>query len=210
MSAVITDIFKDGAIISKIKNRLPYLFQLAELESNRAGKVGMEVGSVREKIIVALLIYKFGEEQVISGIPITKSEVDAIVCGQPVSIKTITGKNLSNVKVVWTVDASSARDFIASYTPKCDILLVQINWENKGYLYHIPLKVQEETLNHLGREKYLKPPKERTNPRGVEFTREALLNMTSNRQTSHIEITWQKTRIAFNPFKRWLDLWRED
>jgi hypothetical protein len=54
---------------------LPYLFQLAELESSRAGKTGIEVGSVRERIVVALLIYKFGEANVETEIPIMESEV---------------------------------------------------------------------------------------------------------------------------------------
>ncbi|GFP38267.1 hypothetical protein HKBW3S44_01947, partial [Candidatus Hakubella thermalkaliphila] len=54
----------DEKLVEKIKRRLPYLFQLAELESSRAGKTGMEVGAVRERIVVALLIYKFGEANV--------------------------------------------------------------------------------------------------------------------------------------------------
>ena len=61
MSGKLIEIFTDRNLVEKIKKRLPYLFQLAELESSRAGKTGMEVGSVRERIIVALLIYKFGE-----------------------------------------------------------------------------------------------------------------------------------------------------
>jgi len=61
MSGKLIEIFTDKNLVEKIKKRLPYLFQLAELESSRAGKTGMEVGSVRERIIVALLIYKFGE-----------------------------------------------------------------------------------------------------------------------------------------------------
>ncbi len=39
------EIFEDKKLVRKIKKRLPYLFQLAELESSRAGKIGMEVGS---------------------------------------------------------------------------------------------------------------------------------------------------------------------
>jgi len=84
-------IFEDKKLIDKIKKRLPYLFQLAEIESSRAGKVGMEVGSLRERIIVALLIYKFGEENVKTDIPITEPEVDVKLFNQPISIKTITG-----------------------------------------------------------------------------------------------------------------------
>jgi len=51
----------------------------------------MEVGSLRERIIVALLIYKFGEENVKTDIPITEPEVDVKLFNQPISIKTITG-----------------------------------------------------------------------------------------------------------------------
>lgn len=62
MPSKLAEIFNDEKLIGKIKNRLPHLFQLAELESSRAGKIGMEVGSLREKIITALLIYRFGKE----------------------------------------------------------------------------------------------------------------------------------------------------
>ena len=50
----IAELFTDGSIVSKIQKRLPELFYLAELESSRAGKVGMEVGSAREKILAYL------------------------------------------------------------------------------------------------------------------------------------------------------------
>lgn len=94
MSSRLLEIFEDENPVDKIKRRLPYLFQLAELESSRAGKTGMEVGSVREKVIVALFIYKFGEANVETEIPITEPEVDAKLFGKPVSVKTITGKVL--------------------------------------------------------------------------------------------------------------------
>ncbi|MFN3814244.1 MAG: ThaI family type II restriction endonuclease [Aquificaceae bacterium] len=56
MKSPIVELFGDKRIVDKIKRRLPYMFQLAEMESTRAGKTGMEVGSTREKIIIALLI----------------------------------------------------------------------------------------------------------------------------------------------------------
>lgn len=90
----IIDVLTDLDSINKLKNKLPYLFQIAELESSRNGKIGMEVGSLREKIITAFLIYKFGKENVNYEIPITESEIDVLVYGQPISIKTITGKTL--------------------------------------------------------------------------------------------------------------------
>jgi len=80
------EIFEDEKLIRKIRQRLPFLFQLAELESSRAGKIGMEVGSLRERILIALLIYKFGEENVETDIPITEPEVDVRLFGEPISI----------------------------------------------------------------------------------------------------------------------------
>jgi len=182
----LVEIFEDERLVEKIRDRLPYMFQLAELESSRAGKIGMEVGSLREKILVSLLIYKFGEENVETEIPITEPETDVRLSGYPVSIKTITG--MGGVKIIWTVDAQKAREFREGYTPSCDTLLVQINWGKRGGLFHVPLEVQKETLERMGRNRYLKLPKPGTNPRGVEITREALLELLGNKVTRTIEI----------------------
>ena len=103
MSSRLKEIFLDKELVKKIKRRLPYLFQIAELESSRAGKIGMEVGSLREKIIIALLIYKFGEANVETEIPITTPEIDVLLFGKPISIKTITSKGFGGVKLIWTV-----------------------------------------------------------------------------------------------------------
>ena len=210
MSDYLIEIFRDEKLVEKIKRRLPYLFQLAELESSRAGKLGMEVGSVREKIIVALLIYKFGEANVETEIPITQSEVDVKLFGEPLSIKTITGKNFSGVKLVWTVDAQKAKEFCENYYPHCDILLVQINWNDIGGFYYIPLEAQKRLFGKIGRENYVKLPKLGTNPRGVEITKEALLSLVGDNSSRSMAINWQRIKIEFNPYRRWVDLWKED
>lgn len=210
MSSRLIEIFDDENLVEKIKKRLPYLFQLAELESSRADKTGMEVGSIREKIIVALLIYKFGEPNVETKIPVTESEVDVKLFGEPISIKTITSKRLSGVKLIWTVDAQKVREFRDTYYPRCDILLIQINWNNIGGFYYIPLEAQKRVFDKVGRENYIKLPKLGTNPRGVEITKEALSALIKDNETKCIEINWQRIKIDFNPYKRWVDLWSED
>jgi len=210
MSNRLIEIFEDEKLITKIKKRLPYLFQLAELESSRAGKIGMEVGSLREKIIVALLIYKFGEENVETKIPVTEPEVDVKLFGEPISIKTITGKSFSGVKLIWTVDPQKAKEFRGKYYPYCDILMVQINWNNSGGFYYIPLEVQKRIFEKIGRQNYIKLPKPGTNPRGVEITKEALLNLIKDSDSKRIEIYWQRTEIKFNSYKKWIDLWKEE
>ena len=206
----LVEIFEDENLVGKIKRRLPYLFQLAELESSRAGKTGMEVGSIRERIIVALLIYKFGEANVETKIPITEPEVDAKLFGKPVSVKTITGKSFGGVKLIWTVDAQKAREFRENYYPHCDILLAQINWDDIGGFYYIPLNVQKRLFDRIGRQNYIRLPKPGTNPRGVEITKEALSSLVEDSDSKSISINWQRTRIEFNSYKRWVDLWEED
>ena len=210
MAGKLIEIFIDKNLVEKIKKRLPYLFQLAELESSRAGKTGMEVGSVRERIIVALLIYKFGESIVETEIPITESEVDAKLFGEPVSVKTITGKSLGGVKLIWTVDAQKAIEFRKNYYPSCDILLVQINWGDTGGFFYIPVELQKKLFDKMGRENYIKLPKAGTNPRGAEITKESLSNLVADKQCQRIIIEWQKVKIDFNPYKKWVDFWEED
>ncbi|MBI3753187.1 MAG: ThaI family type II restriction endonuclease [Deltaproteobacteria bacterium] len=206
----ISELFSDKKIVDKIQRRLPKLFHLAELESSRAGKVGMEVGSVREKILVALFIYKFGEQNVETEIPITEAEVDVKVFGNPISIKTITGKNPTGVKLIWTVDAAKSIEFSKNYLPSCDMIFVQINWENGGGFYCITKETQNEIIKNIGREHYIKLPKAGTNPRGVEMTGKAIQGLLSHSKTLKIPINWDKEIVNFKPFQRWIELWEQE
>jgi len=210
MFSRLSELFYDEVLIAKIKRRLPYLFQVAEMECSRAGKIGMEVGSTREKVIVALLINKFGETNIETEIPITKSEIDVTLYGNPISIKTITGKRFGGVKLSWTVDAEKAVQFQNSYIPSCDILLIQINWGGLGGFFYIPKEVQTNNLHRIGRTNYLLLPKPGTNPRGVELTKDALTALIDDAETKRIEIEWRKVEIDYDPFKRWVDLWNEE
>ncbi len=203
-------LFYDKEIVKKVKLRLPKMFQLAELESSRAGKIGMEVGSIREAIIIALLIYKFGDKNIETNIPITESEVDFRAFGKPISIKTITTNTLTGVKIIWTVDYKKVEEFIKSYYPKVDMLLVQINWNKQGGLFYIPIDVQKRIFKKLGKDKYIKVPKKGTNPRGIEISKEALIDLINDRETKSINIEWIRSKIDFNLYKRWIKLWEQD
>lgn len=49
MSSRVIEIFEDQKLVEKIKRRMPFLFQLAELESSRAGKnLSLFINSVRK------------------------------------------------------------------------------------------------------------------------------------------------------------------
>lgn len=210
MNDHLLDLFNDPRTVTKVERRLPYLFQLAELESSRAGKIGMEVGSVREKVITALLIYKFGRENVESDIPITEPEVDVKLFDQPISIKTISGKEPIGVKLIWTVDAEKARYFLDTWHPRYDLIFIHVNWSAIGGLYYIPYEVQNMVFNEIGKESYIKLPKAGTNPRGVEISNDALRALINSDVTKSIEVNWIKESINYDPYKRWVDLWSED
>jgi hypothetical protein len=209
MNSKIQDIFNDKETILKIQNSLPKLFHIAELESSRAGKIGMEVGTIRERIIVAFLLYKFGSDNIETEIPTTETEMDVKVFGSPISIKTITGA-VNGVKLIWTVDAAKAREFSATYNPGCDMIFIQINWRNGGGFYYIPKETQAKALETIGRNEYIKLPKEGTNPRGVEMTGKAVLYLLSQPETLKITINWHKEAIEYKPFKRWIELWEQE
>ena len=206
----VLNIFSDDNTIKKIQSKLPYLFQLAEVDNSRDGKLGMEIGSTRERIIIALLIHKFGEENVKTDNAITQTEVDVIAFDNAISIKTITGKRINGIKLIWTVDSIKAKLFTTEYYPGCDMILVHINWGGIGYFYYIPQIVQIETLTSLGRDRYFNLPKQGTNPRGVEMSRAAIDEIVTNSGISKIEIDWIRKDIKYNPYERWVDHWEGD
>lgn len=134
----------------------------------------MEVGSVREKILIALLIHKFGHETVQTDLPIHEPEVDVAVSGNPISIKTITGKRIGGVKLIWTVDREQVLAFADEYSPRCGMLLTHINWGGVGGIYYFARELQEMVVHQMGRENYIALPKPGTNPRGVEISTQTI------------------------------------
>lgn len=208
----ISRMFNDRKIVQKVKEKLPKLFLIAEMESSRAGRIGMEVGSMREQILIALLVFVFGESNVDDEVPITKSEVDVNVFDNPISIKTVTGNG--GIKAIWTVDSQKAREFFESYECSCDMLLAVIRWNEAksgldSGLFYVSKDIQKEVLENIGKEEYLKMPKAGTNPRGVEISRKAISAMTSHKGVLKIEIDWKKEKIAHKTYRRWLEMWKE-
>ena len=176
----------------------------------------MQVGNTREDILIALLIWQLGESQVDTDIPTTSPEVDVMVDGHPISIKTVTGNG--GVKAVWTVDAPSIDVFLQNYEPVADILFAQIKWDmsarqllrnHPGGLFYIPIEAQMRVLNDYGIEAYLRRPPVGTNPRGVEFSRPALQRLKDDALTKSIRIEWRRAQIDYDPYKRWVEYWAE-
>lgn len=210
MNKNIFKIFQDEKIVEKLQKKLPYLFQLVELDNSRDGKLGMEVGSAREKVIIAFLISVFGYKNIKTNIPIAKQEVDLLLFDKPVSIKTFTKHRIVGVKLAWTVDDKKSLEFINFYVPSVDILLVHIDWNKTGGFYFIPKEAQRKILKQLGREKYFKLPVKGTNNRGVEISNFAMKELLKNDLTTKIEIFWKRRELLkYDPYEKWVKLWKE-
>ena len=188
---------------------LPTLFNMVELENRRGKKLGMEVGTARERVLIALFMYIFGSNK-IEFPPSTSPGLDVLVDGNPVSIKTKSNSGLSGVKLVWTVDWSAIDAFLLSYSPTSDLLYVNILWGNTGGFTLIPQHVQAETLQKIGINRYVKVPPRGTNPRGVEFSREALGLLLSHSDTQSLPIAWHRDPsllVERALYGRWIELW---
>ena len=208
---MIKDIFEDEDMVRRIQDRLPYLFQLAEIDNSVGNKLLMEVGSARERILIAMLIYKYGKKNVETRVPRDKKEADVILFGQPVSIKTLTNKYLVGFKLIWTVDAQKAREFQENYKPEADILLVQINWNATGGMYLFTKETQTDVLRSLGYDGYFVLPKAGTNPRGVEISNEAVRSLEKCSDNTKIDINWVKNLdIKYDPYEKWVEHWEKD
>jgi hypothetical protein len=173
----------------------------------------MEIGSVRERILIALLMYKFGIDIVDPNIPITAPEIDVIVNNTPLSIKTTTTNSdkWSTIKLIWTVVAQKALEFKNNYIPSCDMLVAKIHWNGIGKLLLFSKQSQIDVLNTIGRDRYIKLPKENTNARGVEITPEALSLLENKEDTRAIEINFTREKIDYREvYTKWLDAWREE
>jgi len=72
------------------------------------------------------------------------------------------------------------------------------------------LEDQITLFESIGRNRYIKLPKPGTNPRGVEITKEALSTLVNFNNSKRIDVIWRRTTIDFNPYKRWVDYWREE
>lgn len=210
MQRIINGIFRDEEIISKIKIKLPYLFQLAEVDCSRDWKLWMEIGSARERILVALLIHVFWKNNVNTEIPITESETDVEIFNIPLSIKTVTDRDIAWFKLIRTSDADKVNEFMNSYTPSCDILYTQINWWWSWWLYLLRQEWQLEIFNQMWRDFYLKRPRAGTNSRWVEISKTALQRIILQPSTEKVSINRNRnTNINYNAYDRWVELWWE-
>ena len=193
----------------KIVKVLPTLFNMVELENKRGNRLGMEVGTARERVLIALFMYVYGSEN-IEFPSATSPELDVLVNSHPVSIKTKSRSGFSGVKLVWTVDWKKIDEFLTSYHPGSHLLYVNIMWGTTGKFFLITKQAQEDTIEELSIEGYVKVPPRGTNPRGVEFSRNAMSILQNHQTTQSLSIEWNRDKsllVERALYGRWIPLW---
>ena len=124
---------------------------------------------------------------------------------------TTRNNNYSSVKLIWTVDPKKAIQFKNSYIPSCDMLFAKICWNGKGKLLLFSVESQRKILDKIGRDNYIKLPKENTNTRGVEISAEALKLLENCEDTRCIDIDFVREKIDYREiYVKWLDAWRDE
>lgn len=196
--------FNNQLFTSLVKNNLPKLFKKAEIESMRGGKIGMEVGVLRERILIALLLKSFGDKNVKFDFSSTDNSKDTQVFDDVLSIKTFMNNGYGGIKVFWASDNKTVMNAVSNYVPQNHLLISNINWGTKnGGLYLIDLETQIEIFNNIGVEKYLKI--NNGNNRGISIQTEVLKTLLSHKKTKRIIVNWEDPKLNYNIYERWIN-----
>ena len=189
--------FYNEKLVSMVKNSLPKLFKTAEIETTRGGKIGMEVGVLRERILISMLIKSFGPENVETDLSSNENSKDTRIFEDNLSIKTFTNSGYGGLKIFWASDNGSVSKALESYKPQHHLMISQICWgTNKGGLFLVPLSVQNELFDKVGSNGYLKV--NGGNNRGISIQTEVLKTMLLHKDTKKIQVEWNTPEIKID------------
>lgn len=127
------------------------LYQSSQMECSRSCGLTPEVGSSRERDIIASFVSNL-ELNVDYNITNDKEE-DVIVNDLKLSIKHSSNKSKSQsgIKIIWTVDSEKRNEFLKNFTFKCDIIIVYVRFSetlDKGELEVIFIRKDKLTEIH--------------------------------------------------------------
>jgi len=207
MNQCLTELFADKARIGHFLQKLPVAFEMA---ANEMPKSNPAIGILREHIIIGYLIGEFSKDRIMLPEMGNERAYDVVVCGEKLSIKTMTGSGLDSLKVVWTADQEKiAEEIKGGYYPSSDMLLVIIQWNKTAEsVFYIPHHVQSEIFHQLGSQDYLKAAMG-TNHRGINISSLALKKLLDHTDTLKHKVNWVKQGLDYTPYKRWEDFWSD-
>ncbi len=133
---------EDNIIFNHFQNEkymkgLITLYQSSQMECSRSSGLTPEVGSSRERDLIASFVSNLGLN-VNYNITNDKEE-DVIIDDIKLSIKHSSNKikSHSGIKIIWTVDTEKRNEFLKNFTFNCDIIIVYVRFSeilDKGEL----------------------------------------------------------------------------
>ena len=181
---------KFGEIMTEIGTKR---FDEIYIENTENGKVGAEIGKAREVTIKSLLKKCLGIKNDVEITDPSLKGVDTIINGECISIKSpMTSwekKGLpESCTVKWRVHdfEKFKKDF------KIDSHLLYVGFWRTKYsgpsIYFIPKHVQQEILEEVGRDKYLKKP---NNSNTVFIPRRIMDKLVKHQETLKYSLSWE-------------------
>ena len=202
MNDLIVKMLQSPAKLERIHKKLPPAFELVAQQTR-----GPEVGNLRESVLIGMFMAFLGESRVSPDTEVV--EADCAIGNIPLSIKTVTGKALNNVRIKWTVDQERVREFIDAFAPGCDLLIVRILWDTEGRISYIPLEAQQRVFAALGKGHYL-DYRPGTNTRGINLSRAALTELEQSAESVIAPLQWFRSVEPQSLYDRWVSYWQDD
>ena len=215
MNSVLANLLTDATAVDTLQAGLPRAFEMAAVEASRftlnkrtglaQSTTGQEVGVLRERVILGYLFNQLGEANVQLPAP-GASMVDATVSGQPLEIKTVTGRGLVTAK--WTSDNESVDQVLEEFAFTSDLLLVRIWWDSfQDSVFYIPAEVLNEVAASFPN--FLRSQRG-TNNRGVKIESSFMKLVEGHASTVKVPINWQRSDQPLqSPIVRYIRYWTE-
>ena len=187
------------------------LYQSSQTECSRSSGLTPEVGSSRERDLVASLAsnplldvkYDISNER----------EEDVIVDNNNISIKHSSNKNnsQSGIKIIWTVDIDKRNDFLKHFVFNCDLIIVYVRFDKtleNGHFEIIYISrdelILQQTNSNTSKEPVFKCLE--GNSRGIVFEKKFFEKIISN-SLFHVKINFINfTCDMCNPISKRLKL----
>lgn len=194
VSCANNELFNHFQKVDNIKGLIS-LYQSSQTECSRSAGLTPEVGSSRERDVIASFLHNEGLT-VVYDIP-NKSEEDVIVNTKKISIKHSSNKknSCSGIKIVWTVDESQRLKFVNKFVFSCDLLIIFVRFDRdivNGEL--VILYIEQTTLIHQQQLCYIRNEEIfkclSGNSRGIELHKK-FFDVIINKALFHIAIKFK-------------------
>ena len=108
------------------------MYQSSQIECSRSAGLTPEVGSSRERDVIASL--HNDKELCVEYNISNRNEEDVIVNGKKISIKHSSSKynSCSGMKIVWTVDKTERIKFVKKFVFNCDLLIIYVRFDKQN------------------------------------------------------------------------------